>query len=61
VLRREVSLEELRASHGRGYKIGTNAVRRRHIVDGCFPKTSSIFVELPTQGSESSAMAKSSA
>jgi hydroxymethylbilane synthase len=38
VLRRGVSLEELRASHGRGFKIGTNAVRRAAYLRRLFPK-----------------------
>jgi hydroxymethylbilane synthase len=38
VLRRGVSLEELRTSHGRGFKIGTNAVRRAAYLRRLFPK-----------------------
>jgi hydroxymethylbilane synthase len=38
VLRRGVSFEELRASHGRGFKIGTNAVRRAAYLRQLFPE-----------------------
>jgi hydroxymethylbilane synthase len=38
VLRRGVSLEELRATRGRGYKIGTNAVRRAAYLRRLFPE-----------------------
>jgi hydroxymethylbilane synthase len=38
VLRRGISLEELRASRGRGFKIGTNAVRRAAYLRRLFPK-----------------------
>jgi hydroxymethylbilane synthase len=38
VLRRGVSVEELRASNGRGFKIGTNAVRRAAYLRRLFPE-----------------------
>jgi hydroxymethylbilane synthase len=38
VLRRGVTLEELRASHGKGFKIGTNAVRRAAYLRRLFPE-----------------------
>jgi hydroxymethylbilane synthase len=38
VLRRGVTLEELCAAHGRGFKIGTNAVRRAAYLRRLFPE-----------------------
>jgi hydroxymethylbilane synthase len=38
VLRRGVTIEDLRRTHGKGYKIGTNAVRRAAYIRRLFPE-----------------------
>jgi hydroxymethylbilane synthase len=38
VLRRGISIEDIKRSHGKGYKIGTNAVRRAAYIRRLFPE-----------------------